>query len=196
MLPADVDPVSRCRLPLVKREALDAEGQRLFDAHIDPKGGTLRGLIGPGGILLHSPAFAALSRPVNRYVRFETGLSAALREVAVLITARACDSAFEWAAHEPEALKEGVPQAVVDAIKFRRATVGLPDDEALVIDLGREVFGARKVSPQTYARAHARFGARGLVDLVSLMGNYAATAALLCAFDMQVDDDTTALLPA
>lgn len=196
MLPADVDPVSRCRLPLVKREALDAEGQRLFDAHVDPNGGTLRGLIGPGGILLHAPRLAALSRPVNRYVRFETGLSAALREVAVLITARECDSAFEWAAHEPEALKEGVSQAVIDAIKFRHPTAGLPEDEALIVDLGREIFGGRKVSPSTYARALKRFGAQGLVNLVSLMGNYAATAALLCAFDMQVDDDATALLPA
>lgn len=196
MLPADVDPVSRCRLPLVKREALDAEGQALFDTNVDPKGGTLRGLIGPGGIQLHSSHLAGLSRPINRYLRFEAGFSPYLREVAVLITARECDSAFEWAAHEPEALKQGVPQAVIDTIKFRRPTAELPETDALIVDLGREMFGQRKVSSATYARALARFGQKGLVDLVSLMGNYAATAALLCAFDMQVDDNTTALLPA
>lgn len=196
MLPADVDPMSRCRLPLVKREALDEEGQRQFDVNVDPNGGTLRGLIGPGGIQLHSSHLAALARPVNRYLRFETGFSPYRREVAVLITARECDSAFEWAAHEPEALKQGVPQAVIDVIKFRRPTAGLPAEDALIIALGREIFGTRKVSSQTYAKALAHFGQKGLVDLVSLMGNYAATAALLCAFDMQVDDDATALLPA
>jgi 4-carboxymuconolactone decarboxylase len=43
------------------------------------------------------------------------------------------------------------------------------------------------VSPRTFARALERFGRRTLVDLVALMGNYAATAALLTAFDMQLD---------
>jgi 4-carboxymuconolactone decarboxylase len=34
-----------------------------------------------------------------------------------------------------------------------------------------------------------------LIDLVSVMGNYAATAALLCAFDMQVHEGDAPLLP-
>ena len=33
-----------------------------------------------------------------------------MREVAILTTAREMDSQFEWVAHEPEAIKEGVPQ--------------------------------------------------------------------------------------
>jgi hypothetical protein len=32
-----------------------------------------------------------------------------------------------------------------------------------------------------------QFGRRSLVDLVALMGNYAGTAVLLIAFDMQLD---------
>jgi 4-carboxymuconolactone decarboxylase len=53
--------------------------------------------------------------------------------------------------------------------------------------LGRETFAARCVSSATFARALALFGRRKLVDLVALMGNYAATAAMLTAFDMQLD---------
>jgi 4-carboxymuconolactone decarboxylase len=41
----------------------------------------------------------------------------------------------------------------------------------------------------TFARALTLFGRRKLVDLVALMGNYAATAAMLTAFDMQLDPD-------
>jgi 4-carboxymuconolactone decarboxylase len=51
------------------------------------------------------------------------------------------------------------------------------------------------VSAATYARALRRFGRRRLVDLVALMGNYAATAALLTAFDMQRDDGHASALP-
>ncbi len=49
--------------------------------------------------------------------------------------------------------------------------------------------------PGTFARALSRFGRRGLVDLVALMGNYASTAALLTAFDMQLDPGQKPLLP-
>jgi hypothetical protein len=31
-------------------------------------------------------------------------------------------SAFEWAAHEPEALQAGVPAEVINSIKFRKLT--------------------------------------------------------------------------
>ena len=188
MLPPDIDPESRCRLPIVKREALDEEGKKMFDMHTDPKGGTIRGLKGPGGIGLHSPTLSRLTRPVGRYLRFEAPESPRIRETAILITARMCDSRFEWAAHEPESLSVGVPAQVVVVIKHHKPTMGLEETDQIIIELGRETFGKRKVSSETYARAFKRFGARGLIDLVALMGNYASTAALLTVFDMQLDD--------
>ncbi len=45
ILPKDVHADSRCRLPLPKREELDAVGQKMFDHHIDPNGGSIKGLI-------------------------------------------------------------------------------------------------------------------------------------------------------
>jgi 4-carboxymuconolactone decarboxylase len=195
MLPSDIDPDSRCRLPLPRREDLDEAGRAIFDRYVDPKGGTIRGLKGPGGIQLHSPRLSQANRPVNTYLRFESGLTEREREVAILITAREADSRFEWAAHEPEALRVGVPKEVVEAIKHRKPLDGLADEDSVIIQLGREAFGARKVSSQTYARALQRFGAPKLVNLVALMGNYAATAALLTVFDMQLDEGATALLP-
>jgi L-methionine (R)-S-oxide reductase len=165
--PDDIDPQSGCRLPLPQRDDLDEEGQRLYDRLADPAGGTLRGLRGPGGIQLHSPRLARHSRPLNHYLRHETGLGARLRELAILVTAREC-------------------------VGRRGDTAGLDEADAIVIALGREVFGARRLAPKTFARALRQFGRRMLVDLVALMGNYAATAALLTAFDMQLDEGVPA----
>jgi len=187
MYPRDVDPESGCRLPLPKREELDADGKRIFDSLADPKGVTLRGLRGPGGILLHSPALSRHSRPLNHYLRHEAGLGGRVRELAILTTARELDSQFEWAAHEPAALAEGISVEIIDIIRHRSSTSGLDEADAIVIELGREIFGARRVAPPTFARALQLFGRRALVDLVALMGNYAGTAALLTAFDMQLD---------
>ncbi len=195
MLPEDVDPQSRCRLPLPQRAELDALGQKLYDDVKNPKGGTIRGLNGPSGIQLHSPALSQYARPLNRYLRYEAGFGGRVRELAILTTARECDSQFEWAAHENEALREGIAPQLVAIVKHRDSTRGLDEADAVVIELGREIFGARKVTPATFARALKQFGRRKLVDLVSLMGNYAATAALLTAFDMQLDEGQAPLLP-
>jgi len=195
MYPEDVDAQSGCRLPLPRREELDAEGQAVYDRLTDPAGGSLRGLRGPGGIHLHSPELSRHSRALNHYLRNEAGLGARVRELAILTTARALDSQFEWAAHEPEALRQGIAPEVIDVIRFRRDTARLDPADAIVIELGREIFTERKVSPATFNRALAQFGRRSLVDLVALMGNYAATAALLTAFDMQLDPGQEPGLP-
>jgi 4-carboxymuconolactone decarboxylase len=195
MYPEDVDQESGCRLPLPRREQLDDAGQRIYDSLADPRGGTIRGLRGPGGILLHSPELSRHARPLNRYLRHEAGLGGRVRELAILTTARELDSQFEWAAHEPEAISAGISREIIEIIKHRKDTSGLDETDALVIELGREIFGARKVTSATFARSLQQFDRRALVDLVALMGNYAGTAALLTAFDMQLDPSQPPPLP-
>ena len=191
--PSDIYPDSGCRLPLPRRENMDEAGQAMFDRHSDPKGGTLAGLRGPGGLRMHSPRLAELENALNRYLRYGAGFSAAVRELAILVTAREMDSAFEWAAHETQALKDGVPQAVVDIVKHRRPVEGVSKAEAAIIRLGREMLGARQVSAATFAAARQVFGDRGLIDLISLMCHYQGTASLLAAFAVQVPEDKPAL---
>jgi len=195
MYPPDVDPASGCRLPLPKRDELGAEAQRVYDSLADPGRGSLRGLRGPGGILLHSPKLARYTRPLNHHLRHEAGLGGRVRELAILTTARALDSQFEWCAHEAEALRQGISPEIIEIIKYRKDTAALDEADRIVIELGREIFAAKKVTPGTFARALRQFGRRALVDLVALMGNYASTAALLVAFDMQLDPDQPPLLP-
>ena len=62
MSPAEIDPESGCRIPLIRREELDADGQKAFDFYTS---GTMRGLHGPAGIWLRSPKLAELYRPLG-----------------------------------------------------------------------------------------------------------------------------------
>jgi len=193
-MPSDIDPKSGFRLPLPNREDLDEAGKTAYDRGTKP-GATIAGLQGPAGIQLFSPKTAAHMTAINRYLRFEAGFTPHVREVAVLTTAREMDSQFEWVAHEPEALKEGVPQTVIDIIKYRRSTSGIDETDALIIELGRQLWRDHKLSSETFAKAKAIFGPNKLIDLVMLMGNYAGTAALLTAVDMQLHAGKKPLLP-
>jgi 4-carboxymuconolactone decarboxylase len=192
--PADVDRQSGFRLPLPKREDLDENGREAYDRGITP-GATTAGLQGPTGIQLYSTKTAPLHSALNTYLRREAGISPRIREIAIMTTAREFDSLFEWNVHELEGLKEGVPPAVVDAIKNRRALDGLDPTDAIVIQFARELWRDHKVASATFAKAKDVFGPNKLVDLVMLMGNYASTAALLTAFDMQIHEGETPLLP-
>ena len=108
-MPSDIDPRSGMRLPLPNRDDLDEAGKKAYDRGMTP-GATIAGLQGPAGIQLYSPKTAAHAPRSTATCASRRASPPHVREVAILITAREMDSQFEWVAHEPEALKEGVPQ--------------------------------------------------------------------------------------
>ena len=183
-----IDPETRCRLPAINRDDLDARGQALMDHRTNPAAGYLAGLRGPFGIRLHSPVIAETAQTLTAFFRRDSVLDKHAQEVAILVTARAHDSDFEWAAHAPAARRAGVPDETITAILEKAPTDGLAADDALIIDLGRQLFETRRIDQDLYDRAAERLGNRGLVELVSLMAQYGATAHLLAAFDMQLPD--------
>jgi 4-carboxymuconolactone decarboxylase len=194
-LPKDVHAESLSRLPLLERGELDEDGRRLYDTVVAPPSRTLMGLRGPSGIWLHSPKLAGYLRAANQYLRFETALDRRLTELAILVTAREVDNQFEWTAHEPAALAEGLAPRIIDVVKRRKPVSGLGKKEALIIGFGRELFRTRRLRSRTYARAVELFGRRGVLELAALMGNYAATALVLDVVDQQLQPQQTPLLP-
>jgi 4-carboxymuconolactone decarboxylase len=196
-LPPDVNSESLNRLSPLRRENLSEEGQAMFDVVSKrPLGGkNLAGLQGPSGVWIRMPKYGKLQGESNRYLRNEAGIPGPLTEVVILATAREMNSQFEWTMHEPVARQEKVPDAVIDAIKFRKPTAGLPETEAAVIELAREAVGAKKVSSATYARALKLLGEPGLLNIVALISSYASTAIVLSIFDQQLHDGQQPLLP-
>jgi 4-carboxymuconolactone decarboxylase len=187
--PKDIYANTGNRLPAIKRDDLDDAGKKLFD---------LRGPVdsfGPGAIRLYSPPVAEHMGSVNDYLRHKSGLDPRLVELAILVTARESDSEYEWTAHEPQGLKAGLQQEIIDIVKYRKSTEGLGEKEAAIVQLGREAIGKHHVSSATFARAQSSFGNQGLVNIVSLMGDYASTAILLNAFDQHIRPTDKPLLP-
>jgi len=187
--PKDVYPETGNRFPALKREALNDAGKKLYDA---------RGAVdayGPGPMRLYSPSVAESMTNVNDYLRRKSGLEPRLVELAILVTAREMDCAYVWTAHEPAAQKAGLPQATIDTVKFRRPLSTLGEKEAVIVQLGRDSIGKHKVGSDTFAHAVKLFGNKGVVDLVSLIGDYAATTILANVADQHVRPADKSLLP-
>jgi 4-carboxymuconolactone decarboxylase len=184
-LPKDVYPDSRSRIPIIKRETLDEAGKKAYDDRVSPNTTSLAGIQGPGGLRLHGSPEDKIGE----------GLGRRLQELARLVVAREMDQVFEWTVHEPVALREGLDPKIIDIIRHRRSPDGVPEKEASIIQLGREIYQKHKVSPDTFARALKQLGERDLIDLTTLMGDYTRTAILLHTVDIHLPYDREPLLP-
>ena len=192
--PSDVDQKSGFRLPLPARETLEETARKSFDRANTP-GANVAGLHGPAGVRLYSPITASHHSVISEYLRYQSGIPGVAREIAILTTAREMDSQFEWVAHEPVALQAGVSPQIIDIIKYRRSTQDLQPADALIIELGRQMWKDHKVSPEVFAKLKDIYGPQKLIDITLLMGYYAGTAGLLSAVDMQLQPGKEPLLP-
>jgi 4-carboxymuconolactone decarboxylase len=134
-------------------------------------------------------------RAANQYLRYETALDRRLTELAILVTARELDHQFEWTAHEPAALREGLEPRIIDIVKHRKPIARMGKKEALIVRFGRELFREKKLRSKTFAQAVALFGRQGVLNLAALMGNYAMTAIILNMANQQLHPDQKPLLP-
>ena len=193
--PPDIDPASRSRLPLKRREDLDEEGKKVYDFLVDPESQTLAGLTGPRGFYLYSPKAGQHLSQANTYLRFESGLDPQVRELAILVIAREMRSQFEWTMHEPVAREVGLEPEAIEVVRDNKSPQNLTEKNALIIRFGRELVREPKLSSETFSQVAQAFSEEELVTLTLLMGNYMRTALLLRAVDMQLPVDREPLLP-
>ena len=191
-LPADIDPESLSRLRALSRDDLDVQGKAAYDLVV---GDGSKPLTGPRMVGMYSPKIAETWHNLNEYLRGEGVIGSRMTEVAILVTAWEIEQHYEWAAHEPDALRFGVPQDVIDTIKYDREPVELSPEETLIIRLGRQLFREHEVSTEIFAEAVELFGERGTVELVTVMGDYVMVGVVLTAIDQHIPVGRTDALP-
>ena len=133
---------------------------------------------GPLNIYLRSPDFAALARPMSNYLRSQAPFPEKLKELAIMLTARAWGGTYVWYSHRPFAIKAGLSETFITALAAGVRPADMAADEAVVYHFATELLATRKVSDPTYKAFVERFGERAVVDVVALMGHYHTTSML------------------
>ena len=179
------------RIPELERYQLSPEQTKVYDAILASRGS----LHGPFRAWLHSPALAERAQRLGEEVRFHTTLSARLRELAILVTARFWDAQLEWSLHEPLAREAGIPRSAIEDVKHRRAPTLEDRAEEAVYHYTSNLLRDHFVDDNVYAEASERIGTRGLTELTILIGYYSLVALSLNAFRVSVPPDMRPLLP-
>jgi 4-carboxymuconolactone decarboxylase len=193
--PSDLDAQSRARLPYIQRKDTDEGAKRLFDIFVRNSNSPTDTLTGPLAFAAYNVPVAIALLDLHDGAVGKGTLDAHVRELAILVACRETSYSFEWNAHEPAAVRAGVEQKVIDAVRTHAALTGLPDADAAVIRFGHELLHDRKMSSATFAKAKELFGANGAMDLVAVMSTYAVSGFYAIAVDEHMPEGR-ATLPA
>ncbi len=147
----------------------------------------------PAHVWLNSPGLADHAHKLGAHVRFATGFSPRLTEIAILVTARYWTAQFEWSAHARLARNAGIGQDIIDAIAERREPALSDPDDRLVYDFCNSFYRDHRVEDSVVDRVKARFGERGLVDLTGLIGYYSFVSVTLNVFEVPVPPGAASL---
>ena len=136
-------------------------------------------VFGPFVPLSRSPQLMIDAARMGTYLRFGNTLPRALSEFAIILQARRWTQEYEWYVHAADAKTAGLPEEIIRAVAEGRRPEKMSDDQDIVYEFGRELNDEHAVSDRTYARALARFGEQGVMDLVGVNGFYSLISMAL-----------------
>ena len=150
---------------------------------------------GPFAALLHAPAVAERVAGFVDFFLSDTLVAHKLKELAILVIARAYTAQYEWFVHERRARAVGLDPAIIEALRGRARPAFKDPAEALVHDMTGEILADRCLSDAHYARAVATLGEAAVVELITLIGFYIAIAVVLVCYQVDAPDGVPPPLP-
>lgn len=136
-------------------------------------------LDGPFNVLLRSPEMGDLAQKFGAQMRYHSSLPPRLNEFVILITARHWTAQFEWQAHRKYALAAGLSAAVIDALAAGKRPASMQPDEEVVYNFCTEVLNTKHASDAVFQAVKDKFGERGVVDMMGVVGYYQFVSLLL-----------------
>jgi len=135
----------------------------------------------PWAVILRVPGLLVPSLQMRMHYLKDSTLDQRLTEFAILIAARRWTNNFEFNAHSNAALKAGLKPEIMAAVTEGRRPERMAEDEEALYDFCNELQVNQSVSDPTYARALAKFGEPGIVEIAGIQGYYTYLAMIMNA---------------
>ncbi len=183
------------RLPYLRRDELDPDGQVVWDSIVGSRGAALvndqGALTGPFNAFVQAPEVGRHLTSLGHVLRFETSIERRLSEVAIITVGARWKAEFEWWAHARMAREHGVPDAVVDAIGRGEEPPFAAGDDRAIYTAARQLAETGRLGEDVYHAVHALLGDVGTVEFVALCGYYSLVSFLLNAFAVPLPPGAT-----
>ncbi len=135
-------------------------------------------------VLLNSAPIAAGWEAMLTAVRNRTGVPADLREIVILRVAVLNEADFEFDAHVPHALKAGVAQETIDALRDAVPGEVFNEEERLLLELTDRMTRDVKVPEELMDRINARHDPQAVVEIVATIAAYNMVSRFLVALNI------------
>ena len=140
------------------------------------------GLAGPFNAMLYAPEVGHALQELGAAIRFRTQLTSRVREMAILVVARAWHSAYERSSHEPIGRDAGLTDPEIEALRTGTDPGFTDEQEQVAYQVVCALTGPADLDDQQYDQAVATLGEQSLVELSTLVGYYATLALQLRIF--------------
>jgi alkylhydroperoxidase family enzyme len=130
-------------------------------------------------MLLHSPPLAEGWLAFFTAVRQGAELPGRYRELAILRIAVLNGAEYEFNAHTPFALKEGIAQAVIDDLRADRLSAALDAADRAVVAYADSMTRDVHVPDDVFARVRAHLTERYVVELTATIAAYNCVSRFL-----------------
>lgn len=140
-------------------------------------------------MLLHAPPVAAGWIDLYDAVRFKSTLPGKLRELVILRVAAINEAPYEWNAHAPIGLAEGLTQAQLDAVpQWEEAATVFDATERAALAYADAMTRRVHVPDDVAAAVRERLPPRELVELTVTIAGYNCVSRVLEALAIRGDD--------
>ena len=135
-------------------------------------------------VLLNSAPIAQGWEAMLTAVRNKSSVPADLRELMILRVAVLNKASFEFEAHIPHALKAGVPQEKIDALRSLTLSNLFTDEEMLVLQMTDHMTRDVEVPAELMAKVTQQYSAEKVVELVATVAAYNMVSRFLVALNI------------
>ncbi|HEY1241012.1 MAG TPA: hypothetical protein VGF16_10665 [Bryobacteraceae bacterium] len=144
--------------------------------------GERHGAAGPFNILLRAPELGDELQAYGAYIRYHPSLSRQITEFVISTAVRYWNTESEWNAHKTLALRAGLDPAIANAIAEGARPQHMPTDVEAAYNFVDELLTTHQLTDKAFRAAIDRFGEKGVVDMMGLMGYYG-----IVSFALNVD---------
>jgi 4-carboxymuconolactone decarboxylase len=157
-------------------DQMTPEQKKMIDHLLTGERGTTGG---PFNVMVRSPEMGDLAQNLGAYLRFHSSLPRKLNELAILMTGRYLTSQYEFYAHRPLGIQAGLSEALVNSVAAGKRPASMQPDEEAIYNFCNELLNEKKVSDPVFKAVVDKFGERGAVDLIGVVGYYHIVSMML-----------------